>query len=122
MRTINTIENSRFLETLLDVKKEIIKLLGDQLVHLILFGSYARNDQDPESDIDIMILVEGDEAQIEEHREAVTDIMAKLSMKYETLISLTEIPYKRYNEYLDTLPYYMNVNKEGIEIYGKKTA
>ena len=122
MKTIEIIKNKEFLALLTDVKEEVIKICGDKLSQLILFGSYARNEPDPESDIDIMILVEGSEEELRRNRLLVADIMAELSMKHEELISLTQVPYNRYREYLDVLPYYQNVYNEGVEIYGQKTA
>jgi predicted nucleotidyltransferase len=89
---------------------------------LILYGSYARNEQDPESDIDIMILVDENEEILRKYRRKVVDIMTELSLKYDKLISLTREPYSRYYEYLDVLPYFRNIYDEGVEIYGKKTA
>lgn len=122
MKTIETIKNKEFLEILSDVKLEVINLFGDKLKQLVLFGSYARNESDPESDIDIMILVDESEEELRSRRPLVTDIMAELSMKHDKLVSLTQVPYRRYNEYLDVLPFYRNIYREGIEIYGKKTA
>lgn len=122
MKTIATIKNKEFLYILSDVKEEVIKVFGDKLRQLILFGSYARNEPDPESDIDIMILADESEEELRSNRPLVADIMAELSMKHEKLISLTQVPYSRYSEYLDVLPFYWNVYNEGVEIYGKKTA
>jgi predicted nucleotidyltransferase len=122
MKRIETIKNKEFLYLLADVKEEVMKIYGDKVNQLILFGSYARDEQDPESDIDIMILVNGSEEELKKNSPLVADIMAELSMKHEKLISLTQVPYQRYREYLDVLPYYQNVHNEGVEIYGKKTA
>ena len=58
MKNIDTVKDKQFRELLLDVKKEIIKIFGVRLKQLILYGSYARNQHDPESDIDIIILVD----------------------------------------------------------------
>lgn len=122
MKTIETIKNKEFLGILADVKEEVIKLFGEKLRQLILFGSYARDESDPESDIDIMILADESEEELRSNRPLVADIMAELSMKHEILISITQVPYRRYSEYLDVLPFYRNVYNEGVEIYGKKTA
>ena len=122
MKTIDTIKGKPFLNVLDEVKEEVVKIFGDKLRHLILYGSYARNEQDSESDIDIMILVEESEEESRRSRNIVRDIVAELSLKHDKLISLIEVPYKRYNEYLDVLPFYRNVYDEGIEIYGRKTA
>lgn len=122
MKTITSITNNEFLNILADVKTEVIKLFGEKLRQLILFGSYARNEQDPESDIDIMILAEESEEELRKNRPLVANIIAELSMRHEKLISLMQVPYTRYNDYLDILPFYRNVYDEGVEIYGKKTA
>ncbi len=122
MKSIDTIKNGRAVTILTEVKEELLKLFGDKLEQLILYGSCARNEQDPESDIDIMILVDVNETALREYRHKVIDIMTELSLKYDTVISLMRETYSRYNEYLDVLPFYQNIYNEGIEIYGKKTA
>jgi predicted nucleotidyltransferase len=122
MKTIGTINDKQLLDILADVKNEIRKIFGDKLRHLILFGSYARNEHAPDSDIDIMILVEESEERLRHYKYIVADIMGELSLKHEKLISLIEIPYNRYARYLDVLPFYKNVYDEGVEIYGRESA
>lgn len=46
--------------------EEIRKIYGKKLKSVILYGSYARGDFKPDSDIDIMILVDSTEMEIEE--------------------------------------------------------
>jgi predicted nucleotidyltransferase len=41
------------------VKEALVALLGPRLQEVRLFGSYARNQFDDESDVDVLILVEG---------------------------------------------------------------
>lgn len=122
MKPIETIKDRRILRILQEVKTEIIKIYGVKLRNLVLYGSYARDEQDNESDIDIMILVEESEERLRRNRYLIADIMGELSMKHEKLVSLTQVPYNRYNKYLDVLPFYMNVDKDGVEVYGQKTA
>ena len=57
--TLNNINDQNVLSLLSDVKIESQKLFDDKLLKLIQFGSYARNQQDKESDINIMILFDG---------------------------------------------------------------
>ncbi|MCU0287270.1 MAG: nucleotidyltransferase domain-containing protein [Acidobacteria bacterium] len=122
MRPLKSINDKYLLSVLADVKEEARKIFGDRLKQLILFGSYARQEQDNESDIDIMLLVDETEEKLRNSRDAVADIMAELSMKHEKLISLIEVPFNRYKRYLEVLPFYKNVYDEGIEIYGRDAA
>ena len=119
MKRIDTIKDKNFLILLNEIKKEILKMFGDKLVQLILYGSYARSTQDPESDIDIMILVDESETQLRGYRGQIVDIMTDLSLKYNTVISFSRETYSRYHQYLDVLPFFRNINQEGVEIYGK---
>ena len=122
MKKIETINDKELLNILHDVKEEIHQLFGDKLRRLILYGSYARNEQDLESDIDIMIMVDESEDGLRKYRYSIADVMGELTIKYGKLISLTEVTYNRYIDFLEVLPFYKNINEEGIEIYGKKAA
>ena len=122
MKKIEIINDKELLDILHDVKEEIHQLFGDKLRRLILYGSYARNEQDPESDIDIMIMVDESEDGLRKYRYLIADVMGELTIRYGKLISLTEVTYNRYNDFLEVLPFYKNINEEGIEIYGRKAA
>jgi hypothetical protein len=69
-----------------------------------------------------MILVDESDSTLRKYNDKIANIMTDLSLKYNTFISLTEETYSRYNEYLDILPFFQNINNEGIEIYGKEAA
>ena len=58
--------------------------LGRELVALKLFGSKARGDDTPESDIDILVEVEGESRAIED---AVLDIAFEVNVAYDVYIS-----------------------------------
>ncbi len=122
MKSLKEIKDSNFLAILIDVKEELLALFGQKLRQIILYGSYARNVQEPESDIDIMILVDESDAVLRNYNDRLAGIMTDLSLKYDKLISLNDETYSRYIQYLDVLPFFQHVRDEGIEIYGKKTA
>ncbi|MGD2092319.1 MAG: nucleotidyltransferase domain-containing protein [Candidatus Aminicenantes bacterium] len=122
MKKIDTINDKELLNILHDAKEEIQQLFGDKLRRLILYGSYARNEQEPESDIDIMIMVDESEDGLRKYRYLIADVMGELTIRYGKLISLTEVTYNRYIDFLEVLPFYKNISEEGIEIYGRKAA
>jgi uncharacterized protein len=65
--------------------------LGPHVVDLRLFGSVARRDAQPDSDIDILVIVqpEGDRARLE--RDAV-DIAFDVNVQYDLYISPRVLP------------------------------
>lgn len=69
-----------------------------------------------------MIMVDESEDGLRKYRYLIADVMGELTIRYGKLISLTEVTYNRYNDFLEVLPFYKNINEEGIEIYGRKAA
>jgi len=102
-----------------ELNENMSKLFGNKLKKIILYGSYAKNKQNKESDIDFIVLVDDTEENLRRNKYRIADIMSKLSLNYNILVSITEETYSRYIEYLEILPFYKNISEEGIEIYGK---
>ena len=46
-------------ELLEGIRRELEAVYGDRLKGVLLYGSEARGDADPESDIDLMVLLQG---------------------------------------------------------------
>ncbi|MCM1154660.1 MAG: hypothetical protein NC314_03865 [Roseburia sp.] len=46
----------------------------------------------------------------------VWDISSDLELEYGTILSPAVIPYDEYTRFMDVLPYYENIEKEGVEI------
>ena len=95
-------------------KEDITEILGTNLNQIILYGSYARNDNSSESDIDIMILVDIDDDEIRKVRKEISDCAFELILEYGIDISpiITNINHFKYWE--DTLPFYRNIKNEGV--------
>ena len=69
-----------------------------------------------------MIILDEDEEEVRKYRYIIADVMGELTIKYGKLISLTEVAYNHYTDYVDILPFYKNIDEEGVEIYGSKAA
>ena len=83
---------------------------------VILFGSYARGDYTEESDIDIMILVKCRTAELNRYRDIMTDVTSRLSLAHDVLISIATADTESFDRYGRYLPFYININREGIRI------
>ena len=103
-----------------EISTNMENLFGDKLKKIILYGSYARNKQNRESDIDFLVLVDDTEENIRKARYRIADIMAQLSLNYNLLVSITEETTRHFIMYSEILPFYQNIRKEGVEIYAKK--
>jgi predicted nucleotidyltransferase len=64
--------------------KQARTVLGNNLIELKLFGSKATGKDQPDSDIDVLVAVEKDGAEVED---AVLDIAFDTNLKHEVYIS-----------------------------------
>lgn len=97
---------------------ELSKLLGNRLKKVILYGSYARGDYDKNSDIDIMILTDFSDDEIIEYRKKVRDLACDLEMENDVMISPLLRNINKYEKRVDVIPFYYNVQKEGVVLRG----
>ena len=86
---------------------------GDDIVEIVLYGSYARGDYAEDSDIDIAAVVHGSREELQEKLKAVWDVSAELGVENDIIVSPTVIPYEEFMKYKQTLPYYRNIAVEG---------
>lgn len=89
---------------------------GDNIVAVYLYGSYARGNYTEESDIDITAIVKGNQIDLQKKLKLVWDISADIGLENDVMISPTVIPHEEYEKYREILPYYMNIQKEGVLI------
>ena len=105
-----------------NVLKEFVvkveKILKYKINKIILYGSYARGDYRENSDLDIMILTDLSDDEIVNVRTEVWDVASDVGLENNIMISVILKNIEDYNYWLDTLPFYMNVKKEGVVING----
>ncbi len=89
---------------------------GNDVVEIVLYGSYARGDYAEDSDIDIAAVVHGSREELQEKLKAVWDVSAELGLENDIIVSPTVIPYEEFVKYKQTLPYYRNIAEEGQKI------
>ena len=96
--------------------QEYRRIYGSDIVDILLFGSYARGDYDSQSDVDIVGIVRGQREQLQQKLKQLWDISADLGLENDVIISPTVIPYEEFTRRKSMLPYYRNIEKEGIKI------
>lgn len=98
--------------------KEVKKVFDDKMTKIILYGSCARGDYDENSDIDIMILTHLSDNEIETVENKIFDIAFEFQMKYFVDISVVVKNEEQFKYWLGALPFYDNVQREGIVLNG----
>jgi predicted nucleotidyltransferase len=92
-------------------------IFGEKLKKVVLYGSYARGDSDAESDIDVMFMVDEEDEGLRKYRNSVRTIEREIDWKYDVLVCGHIQNYNRFQQYLNDLPFYSNVNREGVIYY-----
>ena len=85
---------------------------------IFMYGSYARGDANEESDLDIMVLCDDNEENIDKKRCDINKISNRISLEHDIDVSVKIKDYKTFNEWIGVVPFYQNINNEGIVIYG----
>lgn len=94
--------------------EEINEILGNRIKKVILYGSYARGDYSKDSDIDIMILTDLTDDEIVKYRELIWNSTYDLELDNGIIISSILKNIDKFDYWLNALPFYANVNKEGV--------
>jgi predicted nucleotidyltransferase len=97
-----------------DVVRAAQEILGNKLEKVLLYGSYARGDYDDESDIDIMVLADVPAEEAHRADNELIRITSRLDLKYDALISVRVKDCATFYEWLEVVPFYQNVLKDGV--------
>ncbi len=103
----------KFKSVLLEVKQVLTELYKDQLKKVILYGSYARGEQQQDSDIDLAIILKGNIRPFKEI-DRIIDQIYDIELNYNVLISVHPIPEKKFKNKKN--PFLLNVKEEGVLI------
>ncbi len=98
-----------------DLIHGLLDIFSDNILAIILYGSVARNENTDESDIDIAIIVknEMDDAT----KEQFIRWSAELDLRYDRVFSIIDIQEENMEKWGKVLPFYQNVQKEGIVLW-----
>lgn len=77
-------------------------------------------DFNKSSDIDIMILTDLTDKEIEESRTKIIDYAWEIEYNNDFLVEISPKVRNidKYNKRIDVIPFYMNVQKEGVILHG----
>jgi predicted nucleotidyltransferase len=105
--------NDTLIIMLAELRRCFEAIYGERLVQMLLFGSQARGDAEPGSDIDVLVVLK-DPVRAGEEIERTIDCVADLSLQYNEVISCAFIGEDRFKHRHG--PLLRNVRREGVRI------
>ena len=96
-----------------ELKRELQELYGDRLVKLILFGSHARGEANPDSDIDLLAVLKSPVSQVQEIS-YMSELCIKILLDYDEIVSIIPMSEDRFNA--KDVALLRNIQREGIEL------
>ena len=98
---------------LTELRRRFEAIYGERLVQMVLFGSQARGDAEPGSDIDVLVVLK-DPVRAGEEIDRTIDLVADLSLQHNEVVSCTFIGEDRFKHRHGPLP--RNIRREGVRI------
>ena len=93
----------------------IVDIMKPALVRIVLYGSVARGTHTEESDVDVALLAK--ETLDRDTEEKLSDFVVDMNLKYDKVFSVIDIDYETFCKWEGVLPFYKNVNREGIVLW-----
>lgn len=108
--------NQEVKKVVAELCNSVASLFPQNKIEAILFGSYARGDAELGSDIDVLILVDASRQDISARNWQVGDLAAELLLDYGIVVSPIVENRDYFNRNMGILPFYRNVDREGVRI------
>ena len=99
------------------VATDLQKSFGSTLDKVILYGSYARGDNDQDSDIDIMVLLNVGQPQDYEYRTILSRISSDIGLSTDQVVSFAIGNTQDFDEKKSWHPFFKNIEADGRKIY-----
>ena len=89
--------------------EEVKKIYGSHVRQIILYGSYARGDFRPDSDVDL---------ELKAYAQQLSYMTYDFNMDNDLDIKPIAKSEAHFNKWIVNYPFYSNIHKEGVVLYG----
>ena len=98
---------------LAELRRGLEAIYGDRLVRLVLFGSHARGEAREDSDIDVMVVLQGP-VDFWEEMKRCSEFRAAVCLEHDVCISCLYMPESRFQG--EQSPLLLNVHRDGVAL------
>jgi len=110
---MDRLTDERLRQALAEVKRALVETIGPEF-RLILFGSRARGDAEPDSDVDLMVILP-DEAYTFENRRTIHNVAADIALERDYVFCPLIVSERIAKEHAGFMVFGA-VEKEGISL------
>ena len=90
---------------------------GDWVRLVVLFGSKARGDAGPDSDVDVLVALTNDDPRL---RSQIRRLAARVSLEYDLLLSVQAVGRSQWDKLATyRFPLYQAIESEGIDLVSR---
>ena len=104
---------SNIQDILAELRRRFESLYGSRLVSLVLYGSHARGDAEPGSDIDVLVVLKGRVSPSEEIARTAADV-ADISLRHDEVVCCFFVSAHQFEH--ERSPLLLNVRREGVAV------
>jgi len=105
--------NPETQKILADLRQSLEGLYGERFVKMVLYGSQARGDSEPESDIDVLVVLKGPVSPCDEIARTINDV-AEISFRNNVVLACFFVSEEQFER--EQSPLLLNVRREGIPV------
>lgn len=103
------------LAALSEFIRQMRERFSQKIIHVWLFGSKARGEKNPESDIDLLIVARDDEWEFEK---SVTRIATQIDLAHNVVLSDHIVDLNRFKQMESRgEPLYHSIMREGVDLW-----
>ena len=103
----------RIRKLMKELKAGLVRIYGDKLKGVYLYGSYARGDYRQGSDVDVMILLKGYRNYWNEQKR-ISKLASDVSLEYDVTVSCIFVKEIQWKKDINETPLIYNIHKEGM--------
>jgi predicted nucleotidyltransferase len=100
-------------DILAEFKGALVERYGERLNRLVCYGSVARGEAGPSSDVDLALVLKG-EVRPSGEIDLLVDLLAEFNLRYGVLISLLPVGQETWEKAPG--PFWRNVRRQGRDL------